>query len=496
MAQSHSIILQNLSYPYSIQNAKQALRNIINSSCDQPIGYPIYVSPLTTSYAETNEQLCNVIGGAITFDKVKNLTWKFCQHVRQRFSEGCSSGSAALDTEMGDIGVYYNAPASNNTISAATGATMSYGSQNLSTLTSGAGNRGSMASVGKPNSSTLLAGFLIREREQERESMTSDRSNVGIYRKRSSVMNTKNEHERRSTFPSGSSPETSNSKDLPGFKTQISPESSNCLTTMSQSSPHPTTSRSHHPNSSFSSGNLCTRTVNRTLVISSDRKSKSEERQTSHDNDAFEPTMPDTKSILLARTSTSLPSHSNSPELFETTTATTASVPFQPPRIPMNRKVIIVDAAEIYDCLDLGRRIDVIWPNERMRMAGGRSSWKDWEPSEGMVGYIVHYWQPSHPNTRFRSNFNRTLFLVQIGEHFVPVSESGVKEYNTIGCDDRFRNAAPVVDVDPTRIDEVRNSNESNTSHESKNEAMTIEKNDTDDGTTNYDATPDSDSEI
>ena len=40
----------------SIQNAKQALRNIINSSCDQPIGYPIYVSPLTTSYIDTNPQ--------------------------------------------------------------------------------------------------------------------------------------------------------------------------------------------------------------------------------------------------------------------------------------------------------------------------------------------------------------------------------------------------------------------------------------------------------
>jgi hypothetical protein len=36
----------------SIQNAKQALRNMINSSCDQPVGYPIYVSPLTTSYFE------------------------------------------------------------------------------------------------------------------------------------------------------------------------------------------------------------------------------------------------------------------------------------------------------------------------------------------------------------------------------------------------------------------------------------------------------------
>lgn len=36
----------------SIQNARQALRNMINSSCDQPVGYPIYVSPLTTSYVE------------------------------------------------------------------------------------------------------------------------------------------------------------------------------------------------------------------------------------------------------------------------------------------------------------------------------------------------------------------------------------------------------------------------------------------------------------
>lgn len=55
----------------SIQNAKQALRNIINSSCDQPIGYPIYVSPLTTSYAETNEQLCSIVGGPLSLKTIK-----------------------------------------------------------------------------------------------------------------------------------------------------------------------------------------------------------------------------------------------------------------------------------------------------------------------------------------------------------------------------------------------------------------------------------------
>lgn len=90
---------------------------------------------------------------------------------------------------------------------------------------------------------------------------------------------------------------------------------------------------------------------------------------------------------------------------------------------------------QIYDCLDLGRRIDVIWPNEKMRLNGGRSSWKDWSPKEGMVGFVVHYWQPNHPDQRFRSNVNRTLYLVAIGDRFVPVGERGIKEYIQIGKD-------------------------------------------------------------
>lgn len=57
----------------SIQNAKQALRNMINSSCDQPIGYPIYVSPLTTSYAGGHTQLRSVWGGPVSPHNI--YTW-------------------------------------------------------------------------------------------------------------------------------------------------------------------------------------------------------------------------------------------------------------------------------------------------------------------------------------------------------------------------------------------------------------------------------------
>ena len=35
----------------SIQQMRTVVRNLINQSCDFPVGYPIYVSPLTTSYS-------------------------------------------------------------------------------------------------------------------------------------------------------------------------------------------------------------------------------------------------------------------------------------------------------------------------------------------------------------------------------------------------------------------------------------------------------------
>ena len=86
----------------SIQNAKQALRNMINSSCDQPIGYPIYVSPLTTSYADSSEQLsqASIIGGPLSFQNIKDWVIKTWTRTKVRCVTGCSSGGTG--TEAGD----------------------------------------------------------------------------------------------------------------------------------------------------------------------------------------------------------------------------------------------------------------------------------------------------------------------------------------------------------------------------------------------------------
>ncbi|XP_019274537.2 pecanex-like protein 2 isoform X4 [Panthera pardus] len=72
----------------SIQNNKQVLRNLINSSCDQPLGYPMYVSPLTTSYLGTHRQLQSVWRGPVTLDGIR--TWFRTKWLRMR--KGCNTG--------------------------------------------------------------------------------------------------------------------------------------------------------------------------------------------------------------------------------------------------------------------------------------------------------------------------------------------------------------------------------------------------------------------
>lgn len=75
----------------SIQNAKQILRNIINSSCDQPIGYPIYVSPLTTSFSETSGQLTSIIGKPLSFGFFIDLFKSIFNRIRLRCDQTCVS---------------------------------------------------------------------------------------------------------------------------------------------------------------------------------------------------------------------------------------------------------------------------------------------------------------------------------------------------------------------------------------------------------------------
>lgn len=257
----------------SIQNAKQALRNIINSVCDQPIGYPIYVSPLTTSYADSNPQLGKVIGGPLSFNGIAGCLGRLWHRIRMRCGATCQSG--------GDI------------------------------------TRGNVPEVSTGPSFT----------------------------------------ERCTSFREG---------------------------------PVYMSTRGSTPSSSFNRGQQGFRTSQRSTASSGSKR-------------------PSTLSVSIAQHQT--------PQLQSPGAAAAESV---------TQRVRIIDRGQVYDSINLGRRIDVQWPSELMRERGGRSYWKDWNPVEGAEGIVVHRWTPCHRDPARRSHVDRPILLVQIDDKFVPIAEAGV----------------------------------------------------------------------
>ncbi|XP_052105318.1 pecanex-like protein 1 isoform X2 [Mytilus californianus] len=253
----------------SIQNAKQALRNMINSSCDQPIGYPIYVSPLTTSYSSTHNQLASIIGGEFILANVKSFFQNVWKRMRRRCGATCAGSSSGFQEEMAySIGCSHVGAATalgsagSNTRATTIGTPTNQQDIALQTL----GNRGSListtSSLGKPSALAAFAGVL----------------------------------------------------------TEI-----------------------------------------------------------------------------------------NSKETF-------------------NQKVRIMDPSLVFLNINLGRRIDVQWPNEEWRLNGGSNAWQGWLPAKGMVGIVVHKWIPCHRETIKRSHVDKVILLVQIGDKYVPIADSGVMD--------------------------------------------------------------------
>ncbi|XP_006734523.1 pecanex-like protein 1 isoform X5 [Leptonychotes weddellii] len=368
----------------SIQNAKQALRNMINSSCDQPIGYPIFVSPLTTSYSDSHEQLKEVLGGPISLGNIRNFIVSTWHRLRKGCGAGCNSGG---NIEDADTGGGMSCTSNNATSASDPHSSVSQGSTGNPAPGSGAGLHPLVTSyppaLGTSHSSHSVQSSLVRQ-SPARASVASQSSYCYSSRHSSLRMST-----------TGFVPCRRSSTSQISLRNLPSSIQSR-LSMVNQMEP------------SGQSGMACVQHG----LPSSSSSSQSIPACKHHTLVGFLGTEGGQSSATDAQPGNTLSPANNS----------------QAKRGDVIYRVQIVDPSQILDGINLSKRKELQWPEEAIRLKAGRNSWKDWSPQEGMEGHVIHRWVPCSRDPGTRSHIDKTVLLVQIDDKYVTVIETGVLE--------------------------------------------------------------------
>ncbi|CAK6431949.1 unnamed protein product [Pipistrellus nathusii] len=368
----------------SIQNAKQALRNMINSSCDQPIGYPIFVSPLTTSYSDSHEQLKGILGGPISLGNIRNFIVSTWHRLRKGCGAGCNSGGNIEDS---DTGGGTSCISNNATIANDPHSTVSQGSIGNTGRGSGAGLHPPVTAhpptLGTSHSTHSVQSGLVRQ-SPARASVASQSSYCYSSRHSSLRM--------------------SSTGFVPCRRSSTSQISLRNLPSSIQSR----LSMVNQTEPSGQSGMAC---VHHGLPSSSS-SSQSIPACKHHTLVGFLGTDGGQSSAADAPPGSTLSPANNAH-------AKKGEVIY---------RVQIVDPSQILDGINLSKRKELQWPDEGIRLKAGRNSWKDWTPQEGMEGHVIHRWVPCSRDPGTRSHIDKTVLLVQIDDKYVTVVETGVLE--------------------------------------------------------------------
>ncbi|XP_057344334.1 pecanex-like protein 1 isoform X5 [Manis pentadactyla] len=368
----------------SIQNAKQALRNMINSSCDQPIGYPIFVSPLTTSYSDSHEQLKEILGGPISLGNIRNFVVSTWHRLRKGCGAGCNSGGNIEDS---DTGGGTSCTSNNATTVSDPHSSVSQGGTGNPGQGSGAGLHPPVtsfpATLGTSHSSHSMQSSLVRQ-SPARASVASQSSYCYSSRHSSLRMST-------TGF-------------VPCRRSSTSQISLRNLPSSIQSR----LSMVNQMEASSQSGMACVQHG----LPSSSSSSQSIPACKHHTVVGFLGTDGGQSSAMDAQPGNTLNPASNSH-------AKKGEVIY---------RVQIVDPSQILDGINLSKRKELQWPDEGIRLKAGRNSWKDWSPQEGMEGHVIHRWVPCSRDPGTRSHIDKTVLLVQIDDKYVTVIETGVLE--------------------------------------------------------------------
>nr|KAF6501838.1 pecanex 1 [Molossus molossus] len=334
----------------SIQNAKQALRNMINSSCDQPIGYPIFVSPLTTSYSDSHEQLKEILGGPISLGNIRNFIVSTWHRLRKGCGAGCNSGGNIEDS---DAGGGTSCTSNNATIANDPHSTVSQGSTGNPGQGSGAGLHPPVTSyppaLGTSHSSHSVQSSLVRQ-SPARASVASQSSYCYSSRHSSLRMSTTGfvPCRRSSTSQISLRNLPSSIQSRLSMVNQMEPSGQSGVACVHQGLP-----------SSSSSSQSIPACKHHTLVgfLGTDGGQSSA------------PDAPPGNTLSPANNA-----HAKKGEVIY--------------------RVQIVDPSQILDGINLSKRKELQWPDEGIRLKAGRNSWKDWSPQEGMEGHVIHRWVP------------------------------------------------------------------------------------------------------
>ncbi|XP_057638073.1 pecanex-like protein 1 isoform X5 [Chionomys nivalis] len=368
----------------SIQNAKQALRNMINSSCDQPIGYPIFVSPLTTSYSDSHDQLKEILGGPISLGNIRNFIVSTWHRLRKGCGAGCNSGGNIEDS---DTGGGTSCPGTNAAPVSDPHSTGSQGSTGHQGQAAGSGLHPPTTpyppTLGTSHSAHSVQSSLVRQ-SPARASMASQSSCCYSSRHSSLRMSTTGFVPCRRSSTSQIS-----LRNLPSsIQSRLS-----MVNQMEGSSQGGTVCVQHGLPSSSSSSQSIPACKHHTLV-----------------------------SFLGAEGS-----QSGAPEAQPGSTLSPANSSHARKGEVIYR-VQIVDLSQILEGINLSKRKELQWPDEGIRLKAGRNSWKDWSPQEGMEGHVIHRWVPCSRDPGTRSHIDKTVLLVQIDDKYVTVIETGVLE--------------------------------------------------------------------
>ncbi|XP_030415529.1 pecanex-like protein 1 isoform X4 [Gopherus evgoodei] len=367
----------------SIQNAKQALRNMINSSCDQPIGYPIYVSPLTTSYSDSHDQLKEFLGGAISLGNIKNFIVSTWHRLKKGCGAGCNSGGNIEDSDAGG-------GASCTSNSAAANESQSSMSQAGGNLITGQGPGVGLhppvtshpSTLGTSHSSHSVQSSLVRH-SPARASVASHSSYC--YSSRHSSLRTSTTGfvpcRRSSTSQISLRNLPSSIQSRLSMVNQIEPISQTGIVIMQHGLPSSSSSSQSIPACKQHAlvGFLGTEGGNNVT----DAQSGGNASPANH---------------------------------------------MQAKRDEVIYRIQIMDPSQVLEGINMSKRKELQWPDEVIRLKAGRNSWKDWSPQEGMEGHVIHRWVPCSRDPGSRSHIDKTILLVQIEDKYVAVFETGVLE--------------------------------------------------------------------